>query len=65
MAKNKKNKVSDKPDSYLAAPYPTANSEEFVPKPIEELQNFVSSSSGDIYDFIPKLKSTDKYKKKP
>ena len=54
-------KVSDKPDSYLAGPLPTANSEEFVPKPLDDIQEFTPPASNDIYDFIPKLKK-DKYK---
>lgn len=56
-------KVSDKPDSSLAGPLPTANSEEFVPKPVDEIQSFSPPASNDIYDFIPKLKS-EKYKNK-
>lgn len=55
--------VSDKPDSSLAGPFPTANSEEFVPKPIDEIQDVAPTGSNDIYDFIPKLK-TKKYKQK-
>ena len=54
-------KVSDKPDSALAGPLPTANSEEFVPKPIDEFQNFAPPASNDIFDFIPKI-HPDKYK---
>ena len=54
-------KVSDKTDSNLAGPLPTANSEEFVPKPIDEIQAFTPPASNDIYDFIPKIKP-DKYK---
>ena len=55
--------VSDKPDSLLAGPLPTANSEEFVPKPIDELQPSPPYGSNDIYEFIPKLKTGNKYKK--
>ena len=54
-------RVSDKPDTGLAGPLPTANSEEFVPKPIDDIQSFTPPASNDIYDFIPKLKK-DKYK---
>ncbi len=62
-AKSKKyGKVSDKPDSSLAGPLPTANSAEFVPKTIDSLQPSPPPASNDVYDFIPKLKA-DKYKK--
>ena len=54
-------RVSDKPDTGLAGPLPTANSEEFVPKPLDEIQAFTPPASNDIYDFIPKIKP-DKYK---
>ena len=54
-------RVSDKPDTGPAGPLPTANSEEFVPKPIDEIQAFTPPASNDIYDFIPKIKP-DKYK---
>ena len=54
-------RVSDKPDSLLAGPLPTANSEEFVPTPLDDIGKFSPPASNDIYDFIPKLKK-DKYK---
>ncbi len=63
MNKRKKyGKVSDKPDSYLAGNLPTANSEEFVPKPLDTLPPHPVMGSNEVYDFIPKIKS-DKYKK--
>ena len=58
---SKYGRVSDKPNTGLAGPLPTANSEEFVPKPIDEIQAFTPPASNDIYDFIPKIKP-DKYK---
>lgn len=62
MSKAKKyGKVSDKPDSTLAGPLPTAHSEEFVPKPLDSIEQSAPVGSNDIFDFIPKLKS-DKYK---
>lgn len=54
--------VSDKPDSRLAGPVPTANSEEFVPRPIDEIKITAPENSNDIYDFIPRLKTKNKYK---
>ncbi len=54
-------RVSDKPDTTLAGPLPTANSSEFVPKPIDAMQASPPPASNDVYDFIPKLKP-DKYK---
>ncbi len=61
--KSKKNfsSVSNEPDANLAGPYPTANSEEFVPKPLENIKDAPVSNSDELYDFIPKLKP-DKYK---
>ncbi len=56
-------RVSDKPDSTLAGPLPTANSGEFVPKPLDDIQPSPPPASNDVYDFIPKLKA-DKYKNK-
>ncbi len=55
-------KVSDKPDSYLAGPEPTAHSEEFVPKPINSITAPPQNGSDEIFDFIPEIKS-EKYKK--
>ena len=45
-------RVSDKPDSTLAGPLPTANSEEFVPKPLDDMQLSPPPASNDVYDFI-------------
>lgn len=59
--KKKYRPVSDKPDSNLAGRVPTANSEEFVPKPLDVLPKHPTDDSSDIYDFIPQLKS-EKYK---
>ena len=61
LNKNKLKKVSDKPDSRLSGPYPTAHSNEFIPKPSETLPSNLSDNSGEIFDFIPQLKS-EKYK---
>lgn len=63
MSKIKKfGKVSDKPDNRLAGNLPTANSEEFVPKPMDSLPLTPTMGTNDVFDFIPKIKS-DKYKK--
>lgn len=55
-------KVSDKPDSYLAGPLPTAHSEEFVPKPLENLSTSPKNGTNEIFDFIPELKTKNKYR---
>ncbi len=63
MKKEKKyGPVSDKPDSLLAGPVPTANSEEFVPRPIDNIKITTPENSNDVYDFIPQLKTKKKYK---
>ncbi len=61
MKKKEFQKVSDKPDSSLAGPYPTAHSEEFVPIPIDDLPTSVPQASDSLFDFIPTPKK-DKYK---
>lgn len=64
MSKRKKyGKVSDKPDSYLAGPSPTAHSEEFVPLPLNSLSDVPKNGSDEIFDFIPELRTKNKYKK--
>ncbi len=64
MSKRKKyGKVSDKPDSYLAGPSPTAHSEEFVPKPLNSLPEIPENGTNEIFDFIPEIKA-EKYKSK-
>lgn len=54
-------KVSDKPDSRLAGPYPTAHSNEFVPIPLDQIPTDSPRASEDIFDFIPTPKN-NKYK---
>lgn len=61
LKKKKNNQVSDKPDSNLAGPVPTANSEEFVPRMLENMPAIPTDDSSDVFDFIPQLKS-EKYK---
>ncbi|MBR3596420.1 MAG: hypothetical protein IKL47_05515 [Clostridia bacterium] len=63
--KNKHNKkqFSDNADSFLAAPYPTASSDEFVPKPLNSTKSTPSNSTNEIFDFIPELKTKNKYTK--
>lgn len=61
-SKNKKNRVSKKTDPYLAGDFPTADSNEFVPKPLDSIDHASVEDTAEIFDFIPHLKS-EKYKK--
>lgn len=63
MKKTKKSeKVTNKPDSRLAGNKPTAQSPEFVPKPISSIKYAPTNSTEDYFDIIPQLK-TEKYKR--
>lgn len=61
--KSKKNSVSQKTDSYLAGDFPTANSNEFVPKPLDDVKHSSECDTAEIFDFIPHIKD-EKYKRK-
>ena len=62
MSKKKKKAADRAADPRLAAPYPTANSPEFVPLTGENAAGPASADSRDTYDFIPELKDERRFR---
>ncbi len=40
----------------LASPMPTSHSDEYVPKPLNSIDDSLKADSSEIFDFIPELK---------
>lgn len=57
MSKKNKNKSKDtKAVKELASPVPTSHSDEYVPKPLNSINDTSKADSSEIFDFIPELK---------